>query len=234
MVEENGKERVKQKRRSERGTWLATVALEDGERGPLANEWQWHPTPALLPGKSHGRRGLVGCSPWGCEESDMTEWFHFHFSLSCIGEGNGNPLQCSCLENPRDGEAWWAAVSGVAQSLTRLKRLNSSSSSMHSCNPNNSPVSGLSLFLYHFISVFQTRKQAPWQLSSKVNPPQNRTPKVLKEPLQIPSVRLLAWHNRQMNLVTFLGSDWCCIVNSAKSCLETYTNDLIEWILNKS
>ena len=65
---------------------------------------QWHPTPVLLPGKSHGRRTLVGCSPWGHEESDMTEQIHFHFSLSCIGEGNGNPLQCSCLENPRDGE----------------------------------------------------------------------------------------------------------------------------------
>ena len=57
----------------------------------------------------------------------MTEQLHFHFSLSCIGEGNGNPLQCSCLENPRDGGAWWAAVYGVAQSRTRLKRLSSSS-----------------------------------------------------------------------------------------------------------
>ena len=56
----------------------------------------------------------------------MTEQLHFHFSLSCIGEGNGNPLQSSCLENPRDGEAWWAAVNGVAQSRTRLKRLSSS------------------------------------------------------------------------------------------------------------
>ena len=54
--------------------------------------------------KSHGRRNLVGCSPWGPEESDTTERLHFHFSLLCIGEGNGNPLQCSCLENPRDGE----------------------------------------------------------------------------------------------------------------------------------
>ena len=89
---------------------------------------QWHPTPVLLPGKSHGWRSLMGCSPWGCWESDMTEQLHFHFSLSCIGEGNGNPLQCSCLENPRDGGAWWAAVYGVAQSQTRLKRLNSSSS----------------------------------------------------------------------------------------------------------
>ena len=62
----------------------------------------------------------------------MTEQLHFHFSLSCIGEGNGNPLQCSCLENPRDGGAWWAAVYGVAQSWTRLKRLSSSSSSSSS------------------------------------------------------------------------------------------------------
>ena len=84
---------------------------------------QWQPTPVLLPGKSHGRRSLVGCSPWGLEESDMTERLPFHFSLSCIGEGNGNPLQCSCLENPRDREAWWAAVYGVTQSRTRLKQL---------------------------------------------------------------------------------------------------------------
>ena len=89
---------------------------------------RWHPTPVLLPGKSHGRRSLVGCSPWGREESDMTERLSFHFSLSCFGEGNGNPLKCSCLENPRDGGAWWAAVYGVGQSRTRLKRLSSSSS----------------------------------------------------------------------------------------------------------
>ena len=67
----------------------------------------------------------MGCSPWGLEEWDTTERLHFQFSLSCIGEGNGNPLQCSCLENPRDGGAWWAAVYGVAQSRTRLKRLSS-------------------------------------------------------------------------------------------------------------
>ena len=73
---------------------------------------QWHPTPVLLPGKFHGRRSLVGYSPWGCKESDTTERLHFHFLLSCIGEGNGTPLQCSCLENPRDGGAWWAAVMG--------------------------------------------------------------------------------------------------------------------------
>ena len=73
----------------------------------------------LLPGKSHGQRSLVGCTPWGCKKSDMTEWLHFHFSLSCIGGGNGNPLQCSCLEKPRDGGAWWAAIYGVAQGRTR-------------------------------------------------------------------------------------------------------------------
>ena len=88
---------------------------------------QWHPTPVLLPGKSHKCRSLVGYSPWGCEELDTTERLHFHFSLSCTGEGNGNPLQCSCLENARDGGAWWAAVYGVAQSHRQLKRVSSSS-----------------------------------------------------------------------------------------------------------
>ena len=95
---------------------------------PTIRRRQWHPTPVLLPGKSHGWRSLVGCNPWGREESDTTEQLHFDFSLSCIGEGNGNPLQCSCLENPRDGRAWWASVYGVTQSQTRLKRLSSSSS----------------------------------------------------------------------------------------------------------
>ena len=69
--------------------------------------------------------GLVGCRLWGRTESDRTERLHFHFSLSCIGEGNGNPLQCSCLENPRDCGASWAAVYGVAQSRTRLTGLSS-------------------------------------------------------------------------------------------------------------
>ena len=73
---------------------------------------QWHPSPVLLPEKSHGRRSLVGCSPWGREESDTSERLHCHFSLSCTGEGNGNPLQCSCLENPRDGGAWWLPSMG--------------------------------------------------------------------------------------------------------------------------
>jgi len=73
------------------------------------------------PGVGDGQGSLVYCSPWGHKESDTTERLHFHFSLSCIGEGNDNPLQCSCLENPRDGGAWWAAVYGVAQSRTQLK-----------------------------------------------------------------------------------------------------------------
>ena len=108
---------------------------------------QWHPTPVLLPGKSHGWRNLEGCSPWGRWGSDTTERLHFHFSLSCVGEGNGNPLQCSCLENPRDGGAWWAAVYGVVQSWTQLKWLSSSSNMINSgymckqsdkCVPKNS------------------------------------------------------------------------------------------------
>ena len=78
---------------------------------------------------NYGRRSLKGCSPWGCWGLDTTEQLPFHFSLSCTGEGNGNPLQRSCLENPRDGGAWWAAVYGVAQGQARLKRLRSSSSS---------------------------------------------------------------------------------------------------------
>ena len=138
---------------------------------------QWHPTPVHLSGKSHGWRSLVGCSLWGRKESDTTKRLHFLFSLSCIGEGNGNPLRvlawripgtgepgelpsmgshrvghdwvtslslftfmhwrrkwqptpCSCLENPRDGGAWWAAVCGVARSRTQLKWCSSSSSSL--------------------------------------------------------------------------------------------------------
>ena len=96
------------------------------------NMWrrQWHPTQVFLPGKSHGWSSLEGCSPWGRWGSATTERLHFHFSLSCIGEGNGNPLQCSCLENPRDRGTWRAAVYGVTQSRTRLEQLSSSSSSM--------------------------------------------------------------------------------------------------------
>ena len=86
------------------------------------------PYSSTLAWKIRGQRSLVGCSPWGRKESDMTERLHFNFSLSCVGEGNGNPLHYSCLENPRDEGAWRAAVYGVAQSRTRLKQLSSSSS----------------------------------------------------------------------------------------------------------
>ena len=94
----------------------------------ILSEKAMAPHSSTLAWKIPGRRSLVGFSPWGSEESDATEQLHFHLSLSCTGEGNGTPLQCSCLENPRDGGAWWAAVYGVAQSWTRLKRLSSSSS----------------------------------------------------------------------------------------------------------
>ena len=87
---------------------------------------KWQPTPVFLPGESHEQRSLVGCSPWGREELETTERLHFHFSLSCIGEGNGNPLQCSCLDNPRYSGTWWAAVYGVSQSRPRMKGLSSS------------------------------------------------------------------------------------------------------------
>ena len=112
---------------------------------------QFH-SPHTLPGEGNGnplqysclenpigRRSLAGYSPWGRKELDTTEQLHFHFLLSCIGEGNGNPLQCSCLESPRDREAWWAAIYGVAQSLTQLKRLSSSSSTRYQRNAQNSP-----------------------------------------------------------------------------------------------
>ena len=87
---------------------------------------QWHPTPVLLPEKIPWTEEPGRLQSMGSLESDMTEWLHFPFSLSCIGEGNGNPLQCSCLENPGDGGAWWAAVYGVAQSQTQLKWRSSS------------------------------------------------------------------------------------------------------------
>ena len=95
------------------------------------NLWrQWHSTPVLLPGKSHGRRSLLGCNPWGQSLRVGHDWAT-SLSLSCIGEGNGNPLQCYCLENPRDGAAWWAAVYGVTQSRTRLRWLSSNSICFH-------------------------------------------------------------------------------------------------------
>ena len=113
------------------------------------------PTPVLLPGKSHGWRSLLGCNLLGHQESDATEWLQF--SLLCVWEGNGNPLKCSCLENPRDRGAWWAAVYGVTQSRTWLKWLSSSSRVgwqwvRNPERPQSSP--GLPNLLFPRISIF--------------------------------------------------------------------------------
>ena len=128
---------------------------------------QWHPTPVLLPGKSHGRRSLVGCSPWGHQELDTTKRLHFDLSLSCIGEGNGNPLQYSCLENPRDSGAWWAAICGVAQSRTWLKWLSSSSivqGSAYLLN-NQSPTRNVTLVGWQQSAPMGWLPWASWLLS---------------------------------------------------------------------
>ena len=79
------------------------------------------PTPVLLPGESHGWRSMERCSPWGRKESNMTERLHFQFSLSCFGERNGNPLQCSCLEDPGAAEPGGLPSRGVAQSQTQTE-----------------------------------------------------------------------------------------------------------------
>ena len=132
---------------------LSKSAIQKKKKPFLINiMWrrQWQPTPVFLPGKSHGQRSPVGCSPWGHCESDMTEHLRFHFSLSCITEGNGSPHQCSCLENPRDSGAWWAAIYGVAQSRTRLKQL-SSSSSIHPIRYNLIILERLNLKYFFFL-----------------------------------------------------------------------------------
>ena len=94
-------------------TWARSLGWEDS----LEKEMATHSSTLALKIPWMEELG-AGYYPWGCKESGTTEQLHFHFSLSRIGEGNGNPLQCSCLENPRDGGAWWAAVYGVAQSRT--------------------------------------------------------------------------------------------------------------------
>ena len=109
---------------------LLVCEMSPKNKWRLFSEKAMAPHSSILPGKSCGWRSLIGHSPLGRWESDMTERLHFHFSLSCIWEGNGNPLQCSCLENPRDGGAWWAAIYGVAESQRQLKLLSSSSSNI--------------------------------------------------------------------------------------------------------
>ena len=99
---------------------ICTLWFQYNMSSYLALEKAMAPLSSTLAWKITWMEEPVGCGPWGREESDTTERLHFHFSLSCLGEGIGNPLQCSCLEHPRDGGAWWAAVRGVAQSRTRL------------------------------------------------------------------------------------------------------------------
>ena len=109
-----------------------------------------------------------GLQSMGSLRVDRTKRLPFHFSLSCIGEGNGNPLQCSCLENPRDGGAWWAAVYGVAQGRTQLKRLSSSSSSTSMDAPKRTTQPYLAQALVGedspegIISVSHHSKPGPW------------------------------------------------------------------------
>ena len=159
---------------------------------PTTRRRQWQPTPVLLPGKSHGRRSLVGCSPWGREESDMTERLHFHFS--CIGEGNGNPLQCSCLENPRDGGAWWAATYGVAQSRTQLTQL-SSSSSMPTTLKFISPVQ---ITLLNSRHIYPCASSAMFTRHLQLNTPQT---KALISPKSAGSLRSPSWLTATPSLV---------------------------------
>ena len=111
-------------------------------------------------GVGDGQGGLACCDSWGHKESDMTERIHFHFSLSCIGEGNGNPLQYSCLESPRDGGAWWAAIYGVAQSQTRLKWLSSLAAAYQKPIAKNESLYGSSTRIYLQIGgiEFKVRK----------------------------------------------------------------------------
>ena len=107
--------------------WEDPCATTTEARAPESYCSSWETTVMSSPCTMTGERPLVGCSPWGRWELDTTERLPFRFSPSCTGEGNGNPLQCSCLENPRDGGTWWAAIYGVTQSWTRLKWLSSSS-----------------------------------------------------------------------------------------------------------
>ena len=141
----------------------------------------------FLPGESQGRGSLVGCRPWDRWGLDMTERLHFYFSLSCSGEGNGNPLQCSCLENPRDGGAWWAAVYGVAQSQKRLKWPGSSSSILLFKSTfilSSSVILGIILwgrlsFLLLVIFTNKENKQETLEKLSKLRKPGNGAAKII-------------------------------------------------------
>ena len=130
---------------------------------------KWQPTLLLLLGKSHGQRNLEGCSPWGRWGSDTTEQLHFHFAFSYIGEGNGNPLHCSCLDNPRDSGAWCSAVYGVAQSWTWLKWLSSLAAVAASLMAFEQWAAGPLLVTVVSNIVFSGLRPATWFAGSRVN-----------------------------------------------------------------
>ena len=147
---------------------------------------QWHPTPVLLPGKSHGRRSLVGCSPWSHWGSDTTERLPFHFSLSCIGEGNGNPLQCSCLENPRDrslvGCRLWGRTESDTTEVTQQQQ------QQHVVKTD---ISGFAqaIFIYQPVNKQANRNQLNHPVEKKhVNPVSHRLPLLL---CSLPQIFLL-------------------------------------------
>ena len=122
--------------------FLKNIKSYLGPPEDISRRRQWHPTPVLLLGKIPWMEEPGRLQSMGSLESDTTQRLHFHFSLSYIGEGNGNPLQCSCLENPRDGGPWWAAVSGVTQSRTLLMQLTNKSTRSTKHLQNTSPHAG--------------------------------------------------------------------------------------------
>ena len=126
----------------------------------------------------------------GSRRSDMTERLHFHFLLSCIGEGNGNPLQCSRLENPRDGGAWWAVVSGVAQSRTWLKRLSSSSSKVHKVTRKEKKSHAAQLVALSIKTKSNLLRGISWYVSQRAESAHmKRTDTVWKMKTHIPSLK---------------------------------------------
>ena len=124
----------------------------------VGRRMQWHPAPVLLPGKSHGWRSLVGCSPWGREESHMTERLHMHFSLLCLGEGNGNPLQCSGLENSMDRWPW-----ATKQRMLCVYMYFISHICLPICETDKVRFKSCTLFLFAFLN----KKKMIWPYDSK-------------------------------------------------------------------
>ena len=165
---------------------------------------QWHPTPVPLPRNSHGRRSLVGCSRW---ESDTTERLRFHLSLSCTGEGNGTPLQCSCLENPRDGGAWWAAVYGVKESWTRLKQFSSSSRVLLFLSSSRKNLA-LKVGKYRFVSNLCACVRSSWAGTLTVTGSH-----FLQVQILLPSGSILAF----LASLSFLSKHWSILLLSSRT-----------------